>query len=138
MSEMKLIQTCYNEKIFCPYKNLSLPEQKIEMTWGEFWLEVKARDGKISEPETENEIRQRILDAASELFWDVFFIGNRGIKLNDGEGEYIFRQYSFRENAWLAINMLRREVCYIAHECPDALDEWSEVGINSLTEWYHK
>lgn len=38
-------------------------------------------------------------------------------------------------NAWLAIRMLRCELCYVASDCPDEQDTWSEAGLNALAEW---
>ena len=130
-----LNQANVNKCCLCKNLNRPFPGRVFEMTWCAFWQEIKARDGKVPSPVTDEEIRQRVLNAVSELFWEVVFIDNGGIKLNDGEVEYSFRQYDFRENAWLVISTLRREICYIAHESPDVLDEWSDAGINSLTEW---
>ena len=50
------------------------PERTLEMTWGEVWKAVKARDGKIPSPVTDDDIQQRVLYAAGELGWEVHFL----------------------------------------------------------------
>ncbi|MEK8800209.1 hypothetical protein P2S53_09685 [Escherichia coli] len=111
------------------------PERTLEMTWGEFWKAVKARDGKIPAPVTDDDIQQRVQDAAGELCCEVQFLDDGAICLEDYAGQYYFEQYDFRENARLAIRMLRCELCYVAGDCPDELDNWSEAGLNALAEW---
>ncbi|MBS9184377.1 hypothetical protein KER34_20030 [Escherichia coli] len=111
------------------------PERTLEMTWGEFWKAVKARDGKIPAPVTDDDIRQRVLNAAGELGWEVHFLDDGAICLEDDEGQHYFEQYNLRGNAWLAIHMLRCELCYVAGDYPDELESWSEAGLNALAEW---
>ncbi|BDO51007.1 hypothetical protein QVM90_18365 [Escherichia coli] len=111
------------------------PERTLEMTWGEFWKAVKARDGIIPAPVTDDDIQQRVLDAAGELDWEVQFLDDGGIWMDVGDAEFYFEQYDLRQNAELVIGTLRREVCYVADACPDELDNWSEAGLNALAEW---
>lgn len=105
------------------------------MTWGEFWEAIKAADRLHPPPSTTPEIRQRVELAASELGWEVEFLGDKGIRLSDGDGEYFFEQYNFLQNVELAIGMIRRDICYSAAECPELLDDWSKAGILALSEW---
>ncbi|WP_337065154.1 hypothetical protein [Rouxiella badensis] len=107
----------------------------IEMTWGDFWKAVKAKDGQTPPPENDDEIQQRLSEAAGELGWEVDFLEGGGIYLDSGDTEHYCQRYGLRENAELAIALLRRDVCYTAAECPDALDNWSEEGIIALSEW---
>lgn len=111
------------------------PERTLEMTWSEFWKAVKARDGTIPAPVTDDDIQQCVRDAARELNWEVQFLDDGGIWMDDGDAEFYFEQYDFRQNAELAIRMLRCEVCYVADACPNDLDNWSEAGLNALAEW---
>lgn len=111
------------------------PERTLEMTWGEFWKAVKARDGKIPAPVTDDDIQQCVRDAARELNWEVQFLDDGVIWMDDGDVEHYFQQYDLWQNARLAIRMLRWEVCYVADACPDELDNWSEAGLNALAEW---
>ena len=111
------------------------PERTLEMTWGEFWKAVKARDGKVPAPVTDDDIQQCVRDAARELNWEVQFLDDGGIWMDDGDVEHYFQQYDLWQNARLAIRMLRWEVCYVADACPDELDNWSEAGLNALAEW---
>ncbi|ARF48195.1 hypothetical protein [Pantoea stewartii] len=111
------------------------PHRTLEMTWGEFWSAVKANDGKIPAPASDDEIKQRVLDAADELNCEVQFLEDGGIWIGDGEAEHYFNVYGLRENAENAITMLRHEVCYAAEACGDDLDDWSEAGIRALSEW---
>lgn len=76
-----------------------------------------------------------MLDAAGELDWEVQFLDDGGIWMDDGDAEFYFEQYDLRQNAELVIGTLRREVCYVADACPDELDNWSEAGLNALAEW---
>lgn len=111
------------------------PERTLELTWGEFWKAVKARDGKIPAPVTDDDIQQCVRDAARELNWEVQFLDDGVIWMDDGDVEHYFQQYDLWQNARLAIRMLRWEVCYVADACPDELDNWSEAGLNALAEW---
>ncbi|WP_213732195.1 hypothetical protein [Citrobacter europaeus] len=111
------------------------PERTLEMTWGEFWKAVKARDGKIPAPVTDDDIQQCVRDAARELNWEVQFLDDGGIWMDDGDVEHYFQQDDLWQNARLAIRTLRWEVCYVADACPDELDNWSEAGLNALAEW---
>jgi len=111
------------------------PERTLEMTWGEFWKAVKARDGKIPAPVTDDDIQQCVRDAARELNWEVQFLDDGGIWMDDGDAEFYFEQYDLPQNAELAIRMLRCEVCYVADACPNDLDNWSEAGLNAMAEW---
>ncbi len=111
------------------------PERTLEMTWGEFWKAVKARDGKIPAPVTDDDIQQRVQDAAGELGWEVHFLDDGAICLEDDEGQHYFEKYNLRGNARLAIRMLRCELCYVAGDYPDELESWSEAGLNALAEW---
>ncbi|EFB2606589.1 TPA: hypothetical protein IFA91_004081, partial [Escherichia coli] len=72
------------------------PERTLEMTWGEFWKAVKARDGIIPAPVTDDDIQQRVLDAAGELDWEVQFLDDGGIWMDDGDAEFYFEQYDLR------------------------------------------
>lgn len=110
-------------------------EPRIEMTWAECWQVIKASDRLYPPPSTSHEIRQRLELAADELSWAVEFLGDKGIRLSDCDGEYFFEQYDFLQNADLAIGMLRRDVCYSAAERPELLDDWSKAGILALAEW---
>ncbi len=74
------------------------PERTLEMTWGEFWKAVKARDGIIPAPVTDDDIQQRVLDAAGELDWEVQFLDDGGIWMDDGDAEFYFEQYDLRQN----------------------------------------
>jgi hypothetical protein len=107
----------------------------LEMTWGQFWAGVKALDGKSPAPRTEDEIKQRVLHAASELNWTVEFIEDGGIYMCDGDTEFYLTQYDLIQNANIAIGLLRRDICYGASESPDEEDEWSEEGMAALAEW---
>ncbi|MGG2207410.1 hypothetical protein, partial [Escherichia coli] len=69
------------------------PERTLEMTWGEFWKAVKARDGIIPAPVTDDDIQQRVLDAAGELDWEVQFLDDGGIWMDVGDAEFYFEQY---------------------------------------------
>ncbi|MEF9858862.1 hypothetical protein RBH28_25320, partial [Escherichia coli] len=89
----------------------------------------------IPAPATDEGIQQRVLDAAGELGWEVHFLDDGAICLEDDEGQHYFEQYNLRGNAWLAIHMLRCELCYVASDCPDEQDTWSEAGLNALAEW---
>ncbi|EON2763014.1 hypothetical protein ACLKRC_004520, partial [Escherichia coli] len=73
------------------------PERTLEMTWGEFWKAVKARDGIIPAPVTDDDIQQRVLDAAGELDWEVQFLDDGGIWMDDGDAEFYFEQYDLRQ-----------------------------------------
>ncbi|HAL7303591.1 TPA: hypothetical protein H7B42_003748, partial [Escherichia coli] len=79
------------------------PERTLEMTWGEFWKAVKARDGIIPAPVTDDDIQQRVLDAAGELDWEVQFLDDGGIWMDDSDAEFYFEQYDLRQNAELVI-----------------------------------
>lgn len=107
----------------------------LEMTWLAFWSAVQAQDEKVPTPANDEEVRQRVLDAVDELNWDVEFLEDGGVWLDDGDGEHHFVQYDFRKNAELAISLLRREVCYVVGECPDEIDDWSPAGIKALAKW---
>ncbi|QMA64072.1 hypothetical protein HV023_03955 [Escherichia coli] len=111
------------------------PERTLEMTWGEFWKAVRDRDGKIPAPVTDDDIKQRVQDAAGELGWEAHFLDDGAICLEDDEGQHYFEQYNLRGNARLAIRMLRCELCYVAGDYPDELESWSEAGLNALAEW---
>ena len=111
------------------------PERTLEMTWSEFWKAVKARDGKVPAPVTEDDIQQCVRDAARELGWEVHFLDDGAICLEDDDGQHYFEQYDLRGNAWQVIRMLRCEACYVAGAYPDELDVWSEAGLNALAEW---
>ncbi|ELD3250728.1 hypothetical protein QUR14_001037 [Enterobacter hormaechei] len=106
----------------------------IEMTWWQFWEAVRAGDGKSPAPANDAEIMQRVRDAASELNWEIDFLDDGGVWLDDGDAEHYFQQYDFLQNAELAISLLRREVCYVAAMRPDDVDYWSEAGISALAE----
>lgn len=112
----------------------------LEMTWPEFWAAVKAQDGKVPAPTNDEELESRVLGAADELNWQVEFLDNGGIYLDDGDTEYYFQQYGFRENAWLAIEKIRREVCYIVNDIrgdktEKEINDWSPAGIKALAKW---
>lgn len=107
----------------------------LEMTWGDFWKAVKAKDGQTPPPANEDEIQQRVSEAVEELGWEVGFLENGGIYLDSGDTEHYCQRYGLRENAELAIELLRRDVFYTAAVCPDDLDDWSEEGIIALSEW---
>ncbi len=77
---------------------------------------------------------QRVRDAASELNWEIDFLDDGGVWLDDGDAEHYFQQYDFLQNAELAISLLRREVCYVAAMHPDDVDYWSEAGMSALAE----
>lgn len=111
------------------------PERTLQMTWGEFWQAVKAKDRKYRKPVTESEIKQYVFNAAREMGWNVEFLEDGGIFLDDGDAEHYFQQYNIVQNAELAIGLLRRELCYVAEENRDDLDNWSEEGIIALAEW---
>lgn len=96
---------------------------------------VKARDGKIPAPVTDEGIQQRVLYAAGELGWEVHFLDDGAICLEDDEGQHYFEKYNLRGNARLAIRMLRCELCYVAGDYPDEPESWSEAGLNALAEW---
>ena len=106
----------------------------LAMTWEQFWQAVRASDGKTPAPVNDAEIMQRVRDAASELNWEVDFLDEGGVWLDDGDAEHYFQQYDFIENVELAISLLRREVCYVAAIHPDDMDFWSEAGISALAE----
>ncbi|ARF50837.1 hypothetical protein [Pantoea stewartii] len=106
----------------------------LEMTWGQFWEAVRASDGKKPAPVNNAEIMQRVRDAASELNWEIDFLDDGGVWLDDGDAEHYFQQYDFLQNAELAISLLRREVCYVAAMHPDDVDYWSEAGMSALAE----
>ncbi|AOO57158.1 hypothetical protein AB9C65_21110 [Klebsiella pasteurii] len=121
-------------------KEEQTPEERhprvLEMTWGQFWAGVKALDGKSPAPRTEDEIKQRVLHAASELNWTVEFIEDGGIYMYDGDTEFYLTTYiQLIQNADVAIGLIRRDVCYAASECPDEEDEWSEKGMAALAKW---
>ncbi|ELG6783037.1 hypothetical protein ROC23_001716, partial [Escherichia coli] len=78
---------------------------------------------------------QCVLDATRELGWEVHFLDDGAICLEDCDGQHYFEQYNLRGNAWLAIRMLRCELCYVAGDYPDELESWSEAGLNALAEW---
>lgn len=107
----------------------------LEMTWGEFWKAVLSKDGSIPPPATDEEIQQRVRIAADELNWPVEFLEDEGIYMDDGDGEHYFQQYSLTQNAQLAIGLLRREVCYVAAQCPNDVADWSQEGLEALSEW---
>ncbi|WAT05519.1 hypothetical protein O1V64_04230 [Rouxiella badensis] len=107
----------------------------LEMTWGDFWKAVQAKDGQTPLPANEDEIQQRVSKAVEELGWEVGFLEDGGIYLDSGDTEHYCQRYDLRENAELAIELLRRDVCYTATVCPDDLDDWSEEGIIALSEW---
>jgi len=109
-----------------------------EMTWGDFWKAVMAGDKKAPAPSTPKEIRQCVMHAADEMNWSVEFLSDGGIYLDDGDAEHYFQQYDLKQNAELAIGLFRREVCYVAMECPDELDNWSPAGIAALALWGDK
>ncbi|QOI56570.1 hypothetical protein [Rouxiella badensis] len=107
----------------------------LEMTWGDFWKAVKAKDGQRPPTANDDEIQQRVREAAGELGWEVDFLEDGGIYLDSGDIEHYCRRYGLRENAELAIELLRRDVCYTVAECPDDLDDWSLEGLSALSEW---
>ncbi|HFI8141776.1 antA/AntB antirepressor family protein [Escherichia coli] len=84
---------------------------------------------------TDDDIKQRVQDAAGELGWEAHFLDDGAICLEDDEGQHYFEQYNLRGNARLAIRMLRCELCYVAGDYPDELESWSEAGLNALAEW---
>ncbi|MGN5575822.1 hypothetical protein [Enterobacter sp. Lyrl_3] len=112
----------------------------IEMTWPEFWDAVKAQDGKAPAPANDEEVRQRVLAAVDEINWYVEFLDDGGVWMDTGDSEHFFTQYSFTQNAQLAIEMIRRDVCYttsriLAGEIGDEKDDWSPAGIKALAKW---
>ena len=107
----------------------------IEMTWAECWEAIKANDRNVPAPTTNAEIEQRVREAAEELNWNVEFLEDGGIYLDDGDTEYYFQQYDLSENALLAIGALRRELCYVADAHPDDPDDWSKAGMLALSIW---
>ncbi|TQI82496.1 hypothetical protein FHU10_2526 [Serratia fonticola] len=109
--------------------------RKLEMTWGDFWKAVQAKDGKVPRPTTDESIEQRVRHAADELNWSVEFLEDEGIYLDDGDTVHYFQQYNLMQNAELAIGLLRREVCYVAAQCTNDLDDWSSEGLRALAEW---
>ncbi len=116
-------------------KNALWPHRTLEMTWAEFWGTIKENDGKRPAPVHEDEIKKRVTDAAAELNWGLEFIENEGIWLDDGDTEYFFQKYDLRQNAERAIALIRREVCYVADQCPDDPDCFSYTGMLALTDW---
>lgn len=111
------------------------PGRTLELTWAALWEAVRAKDGAVSAPADDAEIEQRVIDAAGELNWGVEFLEDGGVYLDDGDGEHYFQKYDFRQNAELAIALLRNEVCCVSTFCPDDIDDWSEAGIAALAEW---
>lgn len=112
----------------------------LEMTWPEFWAAVKAGDGKVPAPANNEEVRQRVLAAVDEIYWDVEFLEDGGVWLDAGDSEHFFTQYDFRENAQLATEMIRREICYTASgiqlgEVEGEVTNWSPAGVRALAKW---
>jgi hypothetical protein len=55
--------------------------------------------------------------------------------MSDGDTEYYVTQYELLQNADIAIDLLRRDICYAASESPDDEADWSKEGIAALAEW---
>jgi hypothetical protein len=73
--------------------------------------------------------------ASDELGWSVEFLEDGGIYMSDGDTEYYVTQYELLQNADIAIDLLRRDICYAASESPDDEADWSKEGIAALAEW---
>lgn len=115
----------------------SWPHRTLEMTWGEAWAAVKAASGKNKPPTTEEEIRGAIVCAAEELGYDAEFLENDGILLIGNCVLHYFTEEShdLKGNAWLALFLLRMDLCATAESNPDCEDDWSPAGIQALAEW---
>ena len=111
------------------------PNRTLEMTWGECWAAIKAADRKAPAPCNDDEIKQRVQCASDELGWSVEFLEDGGIYMSDGDTEYYVTQYELLQNADIAIDLLRRDICYAASESPDDEADWSKEGIAALAEW---
>lgn len=107
----------------------------LEMTWGEFWNAVQARDGKAPPPSTDEEIRQYLESAADELGWSVEFLEDGGVYLDDGDAEHYVIRYDFTGNAEIAIQLMRHELRSSASKHPDEPDNWSPAGLKALSTW---
>lgn len=112
-------------------------ERTLEMTWREAWAAVKAASGKNKPPTTEEEIRGVVVCAAEELGYDAEFLENDGILLI---GNYVLHYFTeesrdLKGNAWLALFLLRMDLCATAEGDPDCEDDWSPAGIQALAEW---
>ncbi|MCU6329925.1 hypothetical protein KSU19_19930 [Enterobacter quasiroggenkampii] len=113
-------------------------ERALEMTWTELWELIKANDNVEPFPEDEGHIIERVRAAVDEIYWDVEFIDDGGIRLDDGDAEYFFTQYDLKENALVAIHALRREICYTldrirSGKLIDDVSLWSSAGLKALT-----
>ncbi len=112
--------------------------RSLKMSWHELWGTLREGDGKKTGPKTITELQQCITTAAEELGWLVWFIGNDGICLDDGDAIHYFRKYDLLQNVRLAIGLLRREVSYIASTMPNTVEHWSPAGIDALSAWIMK
>ncbi|ELN2576896.1 hypothetical protein RY966_002625 [Enterobacter kobei] len=115
------------------------PHRTLEMTWSAFWDAVKAQDGKVPPPVNAGEIESRVRDAADEMNWEVEFLEDGGICLDDGDAEYYFDRYTFSQNADLAIGHMRREVCYVVDSIRGdkaelEIHDWSPAGLKALAK----
>ncbi|MFQ6246551.1 hypothetical protein ACLMPP_19005 [Yersinia enterocolitica] len=115
------------------HKPEATTNRTLEMTWAKFWRAIKSNDGKFPIPTTDDEIRQWVTNAVDEMHWEVEFLDEGGICLDDGDGVHYFVQYDFLQNACLAISLLRAEICCTACEFPDEKDYWSTEGIKALS-----
>lgn len=111
------------------------PHRTLKMTQGDFWKAVQAGGGKTPPPTTDEEICQCLELAVDELGYSVEFLDDEGIYLNDGDVEYYFTRYDLKENAWLAMLMLRAGLCYTATLRPDVFGYWSPEGLRALSGW---
>ncbi|AXF77166.1 hypothetical protein LU604_03490 [Erwinia tracheiphila] len=82
----------------------------LDMTWAEFWKSVRAGDGKLPPPATDEAIQQCVKRAADELGYSAGFLEDDGILLEDGDAEHYFTGYDLKENAWLAIRFMVRKL----------------------------
>jgi hypothetical protein len=113
------------------------PHRTLEMTWREAWAAVKDSSGKSKPPTTEEGIKNRVESAAEEMGYEVEFLENGGILLISNCVMHYFtdESHSLKENAWLALLLLRMDLCASADADPDCEDKWSPAGIQALSEW---
>ena len=110
-------------------------EPVLEITWGQLWEAVKASDGKLPQPVTEEQIQHCVNLAARAIGYSVEYLEDNGIYLHDFDAEHYFQGGQLVQNADLAIDLLRKTLCYAADECPDEPGDWTQAEVESLSQW---
>ena len=58
---------------------------ELEMSWGDFWRAIKSADDTTSKLHTDDEVKQRILDAAESFYYDVEFTDGTERRFSQGQ-----------------------------------------------------